>query len=87
MVVLRPEVCVVVFDSGGAVEDGAESQTGDGQVLAGHHRGDCTEEQGSAGQRDGGVLHLLPKGWCPFLQTGSEQRCPLIVKKKMIQFT
>lgn len=70
MVALRPEVCVVVFNSGGAVEDGAESQTGDGQVLAGHHRGDRTEEQGSAGQRDGGVLHFLPEGWCPFSTNG-----------------
>lgn len=82
MVALCPEVFVVVFDTGGAVEDGAESQTGDGQVLAGHHRGDRAEEQGSAGQRDGGILHLLPEGWCPFLQTGSEWCCPVIVKKK-----
>lgn len=49
---------------GGEVENGAESQTGDGQVLAGHHRGDRSAEQGCPGQRDGGVLHLLPEGWC-----------------------
>lgn len=29
---------------GGAVEKGAEGQTGDGQVLAGHYRGDRSEE-------------------------------------------
>lgn len=52
------------FFLGGEVESGAESQTGDGQVLAGHHRGDRAAEQGRPGQRDGGVLHLLPEGWC-----------------------
>lgn len=51
-----------MFFSGGEVEKGAEGQTGDGQVLAGHDRGDRSEEQGGAGQRDGGVLHLLPEG-------------------------
>lgn len=53
-----------VFSLGGEVKNGAESQTGDGQVLAGHHRGDRAAEQGRPGQRDGGVLHLLPEGWC-----------------------
>ena len=49
---------------GGEIEKGAAGQTRDGQVLAGHHRGDRSEEQGRPGQRDGGVLHLLPEGWC-----------------------
>lgn len=49
---------------GGEVENGAESQTGDGQVLAGHHRGDRSAEQGGSGERHRGVLHLLPEGWC-----------------------
>lgn len=53
-----------VFFLGGEVKNGAQSQTGDGQVLAGHHRGDRSAEQGCPGKCDGGVLHLLPEGWC-----------------------
>lgn len=47
---------------GGAAEKGAEGQTRDGEVLAGHHRGDRFEEQGRQERRDRGVLHLLPEG-------------------------
>ncbi|TNN21735.1 hypothetical protein EYF80_068153 [Liparis tanakae] len=51
-------------EEGGEVENGAAGETGDGQVLAGHHRGDRSAEQGGPGERHGGVLHLLPEGQC-----------------------
>lgn len=63
---------------GGEVENGAESQTGDGQVLAGHHRGDRSAQQGGSGHRDGGVLHLLPEGGC----NQTAQCCPLPVETR-----
>lgn len=42
----------ILCAAGREVEEGAESKAGDGEVLAGHRGGDCSEKQSRQRQRD-----------------------------------
>lgn len=42
----------ILFAAGREIEEGVESEAGDGQVLTGHCGGDCTKKQSGQRQRN-----------------------------------